>query len=488
MTQASLDLGLAPRDAEVEVILSLLPGSSREDVEPLLHDLGTASLTPYWRLGNDWVLVSGRVEDVGGALSVQLRRYIARSGVEFIAPTTTPSVPAAWRPLVRGLDVLNGYPRAGSMAVRAGGMTPNDVVTAYNMRPLHELGIDGSGQTVVVTVPGDGYRQAALDEFTSRFGLPPLTLVSKADDPLMIEAGAELEMDVETIHAIAPGARILVYASAKTSIGSMLEIQDRAVVENPGAILSQSWGWCEPITPTAVLDANEAIYELAAEARTTAFFSSGDNGAFSCLTENDDWGRPPSDDRIGAHMGASMPGITSVGGTRLSLREDGSYYHETAWTWPAGTSGSGGGHSTYYAQPPWQFGPGIPEPVEGAKRLYPDIAADAESGMAIYLTKYGWTTGGGTSQSVPIWAGMTALINGYLARQELPPVGFLTPLLYQLARDPQPFPPFHDIVQGSNLVEPTVSGYDTTTGLGSPDAWNLARDLEQLLRASGGTP
>ena len=142
----------------------------------------------------------------------------------------------------------------------------------------------------------------------------------------------------------------------------------------------------------------------------------------------------------------------------------------------------------------WQSGPGLPADPAGALRLTPDIAADAESGMAIRYdpeetgTTLGWAAGGGTSQSAPIWAGMTALINGYLARQGLPAAGFLNEALYALAREPQAYPPFHDIVQGNNLVEAAGPGYDTSTGLGSPDAWNLARDLETYMRSTSHSP
>ena len=102
--------------------------------------------------------------------------------------------------------------------------------------------------------------------------------------------------------------------------------------------------------------------------------------------------------------------------------------------------------------------------------------------MAIYSDGR-WSSGGGTSQAAPIWAGMTAVINQYLKRQGVKPVGFMNPALYALANNPQPFPPFHDILVGSNLVYRATPGYDLATGLGSPDAWNLARDLEAYQRA-----
>ncbi len=465
-------------------------GPDAADVDWLRRELGTVRLDADWRPGNPWLSVRGTAADVALGLGIRLLHYLAPSGVDFIAPDRQVMVPVPWQRVATGVDGLNTYASARVTAVRAGGMTPDDVLSAYDMRPLRDLGIDGSGQTVVVTIPGDGYRQGTLDAYTTRFGLPPINVVSKADDPLGMDAQGELEMDLEIIHAIAPGADLVVYASVDTSVIAMLAIQDRAVAENPGSVISQSWGSCERAASAGTLDALLAIYERGAQQGVTAFASSGDSGAFSCLERGD----LPTSDAIGAHLPASVPYLTGVGGTRLSLRADGSYYHETVWSWPALTEASGGGPSSYYPRPDWQTGPGISAGQAGALRLTPDVSADAESGMAIQYgadspgTNQGWALGGGTSQSAPIWAGMTALINEYLARQGLPAAGFLNRALYAMAREPQAFPPFHDIVQGNNLAESATPGYDTSTGLGSPDAWNLARDLETYMRSTSSAP
>jgi kumamolisin len=85
--------------------------------------------------------------------------------------------------------------------------------------------------------------------------------------------------------------------------------------------------------------------------------------------------------------------------------------------------------------------------------------------------------GGGTSQAAPIWAGIAALIDEYLKKQGVHPIGFMNPALYALTATHQPYPPFHDVTVGGNLYYPATPGYDLATGLGTPDAWNLARDL-----------
>jgi kumamolisin len=69
------------------------------------------------------------------------------------------------------------------------------------------------------------------------------------------------------------------------------------------------------------------------------------------------------------------------------------------------------------------------------------------------------------------------LIDQFLQQQGQPIAGFLNPALYHVAANPSPFTAFHDVTIGTNLYYPATPGYDMATGLGTPDAWNLARDL-----------
>jgi kumamolisin len=41
-----------------------------------------------------------------------------------------------------------------------------------------------------------------------------------------------------------------------------------------------------------------------------------------------------------------------------------------------------------------------------------------------------------------------------------------------------PYAPFHDITLGGNDLYLATPGYDMVTGLGSPNVYNLARDLK----------
>ena len=67
--------------------------------------------------------------------------------------------------------------------------------------------------------------------------------------------------------------------------------------------------------------------------------------------------------------------------------------------------------------------------------------------------------GGGTSQSAPIWAGMTVLMNQYVIDNGGRPLGDINTLLYRVAEGSS-LPGFRDITLGGNAVD--VPSRDTT--------------------------
>ena len=78
-----------------------------------------------------------------------------------------------------------------------------------------------------------------------------------------------------------------------------------------------------------------------------------------------------------------------------------------------------------------------------------------------------------------------ALIEQYARQHGVPRLGFIDPVLYALAATPQRYPPFHDVTVGANRFYPATKGWDFATGLGSPDVYNLARDVVAYLKEHG---
>jgi kumamolisin len=170
-----------------------------------------------------------------------------------------------------------------------------------------------------------------------------------------------------------------------------------------------------------------------------------------------------------------MPEMTNVGGTTLSTDGTGGWLAEQAWFDPPLSIGTAGGASALCKRPTWQgalmTGRGV------GRRLAPDISAVADpfTGVKIVFGQQ-HVVGGGTSLAAPIWAGLTALMDDSLTRRGGRLLGDVNPELYRIAAHAGN-PAFRDIVEGGNAVWRAGPGYDLATGLGTPNADNLLKDL-----------
>ncbi|MGH3208374.1 MAG: S8 family serine peptidase, partial [Trebonia sp.] len=230
------------------------------------------------------------------------------------------------------------------------------------------------------------------------------------------------------------------------------------------------------------------------------------------------------------------PYATAVGATTLGVGRDNARLFETGWStgisaasqgrWAfQGEQGAaGGGPSLLWGQPAYQDGV-VPERLAmapgdrgGLVRAVPDISAvgDPFTGMTIGMLSFnaeGTVTGyfeesvGGTSLAAPLVAGVVAD-----AEQGARAFGFLNPALYRLAQTTPGA--FHD-AQALSGVTPagyrgvacdqdmcgvlalttfddqswsmagytgqvTAPGYDTMTGLGTPNGQQLINALRAL--------
>ncbi|MGZ4123537.1 MAG: S53 family peptidase, partial [Tumebacillaceae bacterium] len=198
----------------------------------------------------------------------------------------------------------------------------------------------------------------------------------------------------------------------------------------------------------------------------SVYAASGDSGAYDCGTSTLDVDNPAND-----------PYVTGVGGTKLTL-SGGAYSSEKVWSNTLYSEGGGGGISRVYSKPSWQTGTGTTNSYSNGMRQVPDVSADADpsSGYSIYSAG-SWTVYGGTSCAAPLWAGITAVNNQYAASKSKPNLGQANPTLYSKFNTTQTYAPYHDITSGSNLYYPATTGYDQASGIGSPNAYNLIRDI-----------
>jgi len=362
---------------------------------------------------------------------------------------------------------------------------PRPFRTAYGIQALLDRGIDGRGQTVVVpevanqppaSPPDVSDIRLDLARFDALNHIPAARLrvvTSLAGKTAPYLAGFEEVEDVEIVHAVAPGATIvvvLVPESAGNSVANFVEaVTDFLHLAVPrGDVISISASIGEHfLTRTQVTQVNAAL-QTARDHHVTVVASSGDTGA-------------ASDPALGAapvkevSQPASDPLVLAAGGTSLALNPStGAYSGELAW------NTSGGGFSHLFSRPSYQdFVPGI-----GATRGVPDVAADADpnTGMALAIAdgtkSYDLYAAGGTSAATPLWAGVIALADQYAGR----PLGLVNPAIYRIGNSPMGRQAFHDVTTGGNsvvVVPRLITGYqaapgwDPVTGWGSPNAQAL---------------
>ncbi len=405
---------------------------------------------------------SGRL----GAARPPPRRFIDEcENSERISPFQSdnrPSLEARDRPsgIARAAQHDGGPPdvRAGAVRrARAAGRsaTPTQLQTAYGFTNISFNGTAGTGKgetIAIVDAYNDPNIQSDLNAFDTQFGLPSIT-VNRVNEtggtsyPASDSTGGwELEesLDVESAHAMAPQANImLVEASSASDTDLLAAVKYAAGHAN---VVSMSWGGGEfsgEIQDDATYFAQSGVAFVA---------SAGDSGA-------------------PASWPSASPNVLSVGGTTLALGAGNSWASETGW------NDSGGGPSALEKQPTYQNGV---VKQTSTVRATPDVAYDASpsSGVAVFDsvpyngTTYDWITVGGTSAGAPQWAAILAIadqgraLSGQSALDSTSPQQVMS-ILYANPGD------FHDITSGTSVGSPRYSagpGYDYVTGMGTPIA------------------
>ena len=377
--------------------------------------------------GRLWITFSGTALQVGRAFQTQIHRYNVDGKLHF-ANVSAPRIPAAFQGAVSGVDGLDDFVQhpmhvaaIEQPADNIGSghyLAPGDMATIYDISPLYNSGIDGSGQKIAV-IGRSAILLSDIRTFRSQFNLP-------AKDPQLVLYGSnpgvvsgdmvESDIDLEWSGAIAPNADILfVYATSVTTAAQY------AVDQNLAPVMTYSYGACEAEGNTN----QRGVAQQANAQGITWFASSGDAGATSCDRNGP---TPQATKGLSVGLPSSFPEITSVGGTEFNDGTGAGYFSSTnganggsalsyiperPWNDAALTNsieGGGGGASIFFAKPVWQTGPGVPN---DNARDTPDISLPASPNHYGYVVYSNGNRAiyGGTSVSSPEWAGLAALLN-----------------------------------------------------------------------------
>lgn len=364
---------------------------------------------------------------------------------------------------------------AGSPAPPGTAYTPAQLRTAYGITQLTN---QGEGQTIgIVDAHGDPSVVGDIATFSTQFGLSqmdgvggdPTLTIYQPQGPTTFDAGwaTETALDVESVHAMAPKANIVLTETVDNSYTSLLYYGDYLTsYYYPVSVISNSYGGAEFNGETGYDTYLAWANNPYAGKNVTTTFSTGDGGANGSYP-------------------AYSPYAVAVGGTSLYLRSAGGRYGtELGW------SGSGGGVSAYEPVPAYQSNNGLygyyfSNPSVHL-RVTPDVSmvADPNTGFPVYSSSAlgGWAQYGGTSLASPLFAGVVALAD----QQRLAPGGPGTTLttnqtntdLYNAWNSPNYLNDFHDVTSGSNGYS-AGPGYDLVTGIGTPKVPQIVNTVLQ---------
>ncbi len=331
--------------------------------------------------GRTIIEFSGTAAQVQETFHTEIHHFNVE-GESHIANVSDPQIPAALSPVITGIVSLHNFfakpmnhylgdfirdkktggwtplsvKRTPEPLFTVPGSTPTfeliapfDFATIYNLTPLWNAGIDGTGQTVAIAGRSD-VSLADVQKFRSGFGLPandPVFIVN-GTDPGVPTANDKVEntLDVEWSGAAAPKATIKFVTTASTNSSDGASASAIYIINNNVAkIMSFSYGNCELKYGTAGNAFNNSLWQQAAAQGITAFVASGDQGSAAC----DGGGTPP----YGAGSGLQVSGSSStpynvaVGGTDFNWANLAKSY------WSSTNATNGSSALSYIPEVPW---------------------------------------------------------------------------------------------------------------------------------------
>ncbi len=366
------------------------------------------------------------------------------------------------------------------------GYGPQQLQSAYGESGLLSQGVNGRGVTIAIT---DAYASPTIatdaqlynqvhkqptfipGQFTQMIPGP-----NNFDNADLCDAQGwygEESLDVEAVHTMAPGARIL-YVGASDCLSGLDDAWASTIDNHLANVITNSWtdGTDDiNLLGTAYVAFYQQFSLEAALTGITVNFSSGDSGDHTA------GGTDLAAKTV--EFPADLPYVTGVGGTSVLIGSHGQWLGEYGWqnaystltngAWtpaPPGTysSGGGGGTSQLFTQPFYQAGK-VPASISEyygstPMRAVPDIAMDADPNTGFEVgetqvfpdgTYWDQYRIGGTSLSSPLLAGVVALADQAHGR----PLGFINPLYYSLLGTSS----LHDIVAPTSPVAQVRTDY-----------------------------
>jgi hypothetical protein len=283
---------------------------------------------------------SGTAGQVRQAFHTEIHKFVVK-GEEHWANASDPQIPAALAPVVAGFASLNNFPKRpmsrrlgtfskskatgevrplftypyGNGYIRAVG--PADFATIYNVTPLWNAGVDGTGQTIAIVADSNINIQDVAD-FRNMFGLPANVpqIILNGPDPGILKASGdehEADLDVEWTGAVAKGATVDLVVSETTTATAGVDLSAKYIIDNNLApVMSESYGECEAALGNSGNAFYGSLWEQGAAQGITIVQAAGDSGSAGC---DDPTTQTVAQHGLAVSGNASTPFNVAVGGT-----------------------------------------------------------------------------------------------------------------------------------------------------------------------------
>jgi subtilase family serine protease len=459
---------------------------------------------------------------VPGVSGIKAKQTKGKDGSVFLGPSACSSY---YGQLTDKTDPA--YKGKGDNPYAVCGYTPSQLQGAYG---VDGTGLTGAGVSVaIVDAYGSATMQSDANQYAVNHGGKPFAkgqytqtvTPSQWTDESGCQGQAgwapEESLDVESVHSMAPGAKIHYYGANSCNDPDFLADFTSIVDHHSADLVSDSWGGVIYASTgnedPSVLAEYTRIFQQGATEGIGFSFSAGDCGAEDPATA---CGATDTSTVPQADFPTSDPYATSVGGTSLAIGKNDQAEWNTVWgtdawllsgkSWESAgwQYGGGGGTSAYFAQPGYQKGivpaklaETLPDGIStgSAMRVAPDVSMDADPttgflfGMTQALpnggTGYAESDIGGTSLACPLFVGLQA---DAMQLQGGRAIGFANPAIYHSAGSAA----FTDVTAtgpgatalntlpayggnpavlfnfGDDGLLKATKGYDAATGVGTP--------------------
>lgn len=437
------------KELDMPTILSLkfIKGSNEDDCNGMITLGRVISKLGLTLVTNNSIFIelSGPYSSFVKMLNVRLYEFVAIGAryYTFLADIILPQ----YLSFIVDILGLDNFPRLAPRNVTTVGAAPYkppQIAKLYNFPNK-----TGLNQSISIISLSGGYMLSDIQKFFTSLNLKVPTINEISVDGAINDTlgkpshNIEITSTIEIIGSVINDAKLNIFFAPNTVMGFYDALYSAITsTKYKTNVISSSWGAAEYYWTSNNMNAFDSLFQYAIKNNINIIVSSGDLGSSDI----------PGSLYPHVDFPASSPNVVSCGGTRTL--SDGTTIKEES-VWYTNKHGSGGGYSSFFKKPIYQY----KSPLVKQYRGVPDLAANADpaSGYSLYCNKKNVTVGG-TSAACALMSALLVQLNQIKRR----PIDFFNNYLYERKI-------CKDVVYGENGHFKATLNWDPCSGNGRVD-------------------